>query len=57
MPLLVRYPPLVKAGAAPAGMAFTKDLAPTIVELAGAPALPGIDGRSLLPRFTRTPAD
>ena len=32
-------------------------MAPTIVELAGAPAIPGIDGRSLVPLFTRTPAD
>ena len=57
LPLLVRYPPMVKAGAEPSGMALTTDLAPTILELAGAPALPGIDGRSLLPLFTRTPAD
>jgi N-acetylglucosamine-6-sulfatase len=57
LPLLVRYPPLVKAGAEPTGMALTTDLAPTIVELARAPALSGIDGRSLLPLFTRTPAD
>ena len=32
-------------------------MAPTIVELAGAPAIPGIDGRSLVPLFARTPAD
>ena len=32
-------------------------MAPTIVELAGAPAIPGIDGRSLVPLVTRTPAD
>jgi N-acetylglucosamine-6-sulfatase len=57
LPLLVRYPPLVKAGAEPTGMALTTDLAPTIVELAGAPAMADIDGRSLLPLFTRTPAD
>ncbi len=57
LPLLIRYPPRVKAGAQPTGMALTTDLAPTIVELAGATALPGIDGRSLLPLFTRTPAD
>ena len=57
LPLLVRYPPQVKAGAEPAGMALTTDLAPTILELAGAPALPGIDGRSLVPLFARTPAD
>ncbi|MEN9632004.1 MAG: Choline-sulfatase [Verrucomicrobiota bacterium] len=57
LPLLVRYPPRVKAGAAPTGMALTTDLAPTILDLAGAPALPGIDGRSLLPLFTHTPGD
>jgi len=53
----VRYPPRVKAGAEPVGLALTTDLAPTIVELAGAPAMPGIDGRSLVPLFARTPAD
>jgi N-acetylglucosamine-6-sulfatase len=57
LPLLVRFPPRVKAGAEPTGMALTTDLAPTIVELAGAPAMPGIDGRSLVPLFTRTPDD
>ncbi|WP_414664801.1 sulfatase-like hydrolase/transferase [Horticoccus sp. 23ND18S-11] len=57
LPLLVRYPPRVKAGTEPSGMALTTDLAPTILELAGAPALADIDGRSLLPLFTRTPAD
>jgi N-acetylglucosamine-6-sulfatase len=57
LPLLVRFPPRVKAGAEPTGMALTTDLAPTIVELAGAPDMPGIDGRSLVPLFTRTPDD
>ncbi|MEY2881231.1 MAG: Choline-sulfatase [Verrucomicrobiota bacterium] len=57
LPLLLRYPPLVKAGAAPTAMSLTTDLAPTILELARAPALPGIDGRSLVSLFTRTPAD
>ena len=57
LPLLVRYPPRVKAGTEPTGMALTTDLAPTLVELAGAPALPDIDGRSLLPLFSRTPAN
>ncbi len=57
LPLLVRYPPLVKAGAEPAAMSLTTDLAPTIVGLAGAPAMAGIDGRSLVPLFTRPPAD
>jgi N-acetylglucosamine-6-sulfatase len=57
LPLLLRYPPRVKAGSAPSAMALTIDLAPTLLELAGAPALPGIDGRSLVPLFTGTPAD
>lgn len=57
LPLLVRFPPRVKAGAEPTGMALTTDLAPTIIELTGAPAMPGIDGRSLVPLFTRTPDD
>ena len=57
LPLLMRYPPRVKAGADPTGMALTTDLAPTIVELTGAPALPNIDGHSLMPLFARTPAD
>jgi N-acetylglucosamine-6-sulfatase len=57
LPLLVRYPPRVKAGTEPTALALTTDLAPTLVELAGAPALPGIDGRSLVPLFSRTPAD
>lgn len=57
LPLLVRYPPRVPEGARPAGLALTTDLAPTILELAGAPPLPGIDGRSLVPLFTAVPAD
>ncbi len=57
LPLLLRYPPRVKAGSAPTAMALTIDLAPTILELAGAPELPGIDGRSLVPLFTATPSD
>jgi arylsulfatase A-like enzyme len=57
LPLLMRYPPRVKAGAKPTGMALTTDLAPTIVELTGAPALPNIDGHSLMSLFARTPAD
>jgi N-acetylglucosamine-6-sulfatase len=57
LPLLVRFPPRVRAGAEPTGMALTTDLAPTIIELTGAPALPNIDGRSLVPLFSRTPDD
>ena len=57
LPLLMRYPARVKAGVEPAGMALTTDLAPTIMEFAGASPMPGIDGRSLLPILDGTPAD
>jgi len=49
LPLLVRYPRLVRAGSRPAPFALTIDLAPTILELAGIAAPASIDGRSLLP--------
>ena len=48
-PLLMRYPPRVPAGSRPAGLALTVDLAPTLLELAGAPIGPHIQGRSLVP--------
>ncbi len=48
-PLLVRYPPLVPAGSRPEALALTVDLAPTLLELAGAPVSERIQGRSLVP--------
>ena len=48
-PLLVRYPPLVPAGARPRGLVLTTDLAPTVLDLASAPIAATIQGRSLLP--------
>ena len=48
-PLLIRYPALVAAGARPAALASTVDVAPTLLELAGAPIGPHIQGRSLVP--------
>jgi N-acetylglucosamine-6-sulfatase len=49
VPLLVRYPPRVRAGVQPEQFALGIDLAPTVLELAGAAADPGLDGRSLVP--------
>jgi N-acetylglucosamine-6-sulfatase len=49
IPLLVRFPKLVKAGTAPAEMALSIDLAPTLLEAAGLPPAPAVQGRSLLP--------
>jgi N-acetylglucosamine-6-sulfatase len=55
IPLVMRYPRLIPAGATPEGFALTIDFAPTFVELAGLPAPPQYQGRSLLPLF-RGPA-
>ena len=49
LPLLVRYPRLVKAGFAPTQIALTIDLAPTLLELGGAAPANPLDGRSLVP--------
>ena len=56
-PLLMWYPPRIPAGSRPSGLALTVDLAPTMLELAGAPIGAGIQGRSLVPLFTGTPPD
>jgi N-acetylglucosamine-6-sulfatase len=50
IPLVVRYPPLVKAGTLIDSMVLTLDLAPTFLELGGVPPEP-LDGRSLVPLF------
>jgi N-acetylglucosamine-6-sulfatase len=48
-PLLVRYPPAVKAGAKLDQFALNLDLAPTLLSLAGAAAPGNMQGRSLAP--------
>ncbi len=48
LPLLVRYPPVARAGSTPAQMALTIDLAPTLLELAGRAPQEPVDGRSLV---------
>jgi N-acetylglucosamine-6-sulfatase len=57
IPLLVRYPPLVKAGSTPAQMVLNIDLAPTLVEMAGLQPDAGTQGRSLVPIFDGTVRD
>jgi len=49
IPLLVRYPRLVKSGTTIDRFAQSIDLAPTVLELAGAKAEHKMDGRSLVP--------
>ena len=55
-PLLMRYPPKIPAALRPDGLALTVDLAPTLLEFAGLPIGPQIQGRSLIPLFGGTPA-
>src|SRR5262249_331541 len=47
-PLLMRYPKLIKAGTTLDGLALNVDIAPTLLELAGARPK-GLHGRSLVP--------
>ena len=54
IPLLVRYPPRVKAGTTPEQLVQSIDLAPTFLELAGLQVPARVQGRSLLPIFDGT---
>jgi N-acetylglucosamine-6-sulfatase len=56
-PLLMRYPSRIRAGSRPDGLALTVDLAPTLLEFAGAPTGSHIQGRSLIPLLDGTPRD
>ncbi len=49
IPLLIRYPPVVKAGQTNDDFALSIDLAPTLLDLAGVKNQPAMDGRSLTP--------
>lgn len=49
IPLIVRYPPLAKAGATPVELVQTIDLAPTVLALAAVPDGAPREGRSLVP--------
>lgn len=51
LPLLIRFPARVRGGSKPEAQALTIDIAPTILDLAAAKPLEGIDGRSLVPLF------
>ncbi|MBC8355907.1 MAG: sulfatase [Planctomycetes bacterium] len=49
IPLLVRYPKMIRAGALIDEFALSIDLAPTLLELSGASEELAVDGRSLVP--------
>jgi arylsulfatase A-like enzyme len=50
-PFIVRYPPRVRAGSRIRELVLCQDIAPTVLELAGAEPGKHIQGRSLLPLF------
>src|SRR5262249_37682193 len=49
IPLLMRYPALIRAGITVDAIALNLDLAPTLLEIAGAEPLSNVQGRSLVP--------
>lgn len=49
VPLLVRYPPLVKPGSLCDRMVLNIDIAPSVLDLADVKAPPGMHGRSFVP--------
>jgi len=51
VPLLVRYPKLVKPGTVVQQMALNIDLAPSILDICSAPPLPKVHGMSFKPLF------
>ncbi len=51
VPLLVRYPPLIKAGTVYNQLTVNVDLAPTVLELAGVKPMVPMHGQSLVPLF------
>lgn len=57
VPLIVSFPGHVREGVREETPASLIDLAPTLVELAGADAIPGVSGRSLVPHLTGESSD
>jgi N-acetylglucosamine-6-sulfatase len=53
-PILVRYPPAIEAGLQVDDLALSIDVAPTLLDFAGAPIGDHIQGRSLMPLLTGT---
>jgi len=55
-PMMVRYPGVVKPGIAINQMVMNLDIAPTMLEVAGVPVRGEIQGKSMLPLFTKSNA-
>lgn len=56
VPFIVRYPRLVRRGTKVEALALNVDVAPTLLELAGAEPLENVHGRSLVPLLRGEPA-
>jgi N-acetylglucosamine-6-sulfatase len=56
IPLLVRYPALVRPGTTPSSLASNVDVAPTLLELGGAAVTADMDGTSMVPVLEGTVA-
>lgn len=57
IPLLMRYPARIPAGARPDRLVLNLDIAPTFLDLAQVKTPPRMDGRSLLPLFAGGPVE
>ena len=57
VPLLMRYPKLIKPGTKPEQIALNVDIAPTVLQLGGAPVVKGVHGKSLVPVLEGKPAE
>jgi arylsulfatase A-like enzyme len=53
VPLIISYPPTLPAGIVVPGVARTIDIVPTVLDIAGVPLPPGLQGESLVPRTRR----
>ncbi|HTM52226.1 MAG TPA: sulfatase [Bryobacteraceae bacterium] len=51
IPMFMRYPKRIKAGSKISQIVMNVDMAPTMLELGGAKALPEMQGRSIIPLF------
>ena len=57
IPMLVRYPPIIKAGTKPEQMVLSIDLASTLLDMAGVTPGNHLEGKSWLPIFAGTVND
>ena len=55
VPMIARWPGKIAAGAVSKMPWMFADFFPTALDIAGAPAVPGLDGRSILPTLTGKP--